>query len=127
MTNNMHAQGLLNDIGALTVPLFVIAAGACVAFDVWIRTRTLPKIDELRAPPLAGGLEPLARAWQFERLKRALAIAVYHFRTGRPDTRSDAEAEAQRLMDELGYPADPIAIDAAPEMIAQASVGGAAT
>jgi len=125
-TNNMHAQGLLNDIGGLTVPLFLIVAGGCIAFDAWIRLRTLPSIDELRSPPVAGGLDALARAWEFERLKRALAVAVYHYRTSRPAARADAEAEAQRIMDQLGYPPDAVPVAAETGMSREA-LGGQAT
>jgi len=108
ITNNMAAEGILNEIGGLTVPLFLIAAACCMALDLYVRARTLPPISELQAPPLGGDQDALARAWRFRLLKRALAFAVFRYRTTTGTARVEAEVEAQRLMDELGYPPEPV-------------------
>jgi RsiW-degrading membrane proteinase PrsW (M82 family) len=104
ITNNL---GILKEIGGLTVPLFLIAAAGCIAVDLYVRARTLPPLPELQAPPLGGDLDALARAWEFRLLKRALAFAVFRYRTSTGSARVEAEVEAQRLMDGLGYPPDP--------------------
>lgn len=128
ITNNLAAEGLLNDIGGLTVPLFLIAAAGCIALDLYVRARTLPPLPELQAPPLSGDLDALARAWEFRLLKRALAFAVFPYRTSTGSARVEAEVEAQRLMDSLGYPPDPREpIDAdAPLPPVTATAGGGA-
>ncbi|CAN5478057.1 hypothetical protein BH20CHL6_BH20CHL6_01600 [soil metagenome] len=106
ITNNLAAEGLLNDIGGLTVPLFLVAAAGCIGLDLYVRARTLPPLPELQAPPLGGDLDALARAWEFRLLKRALAFAVFRNRTTTGSARVESELEGQRLMDRLGYAPD---------------------
>ncbi len=77
-------------------------------WDLYVRARTLPPLPQLEAPPLSGDAAALARAWEFRLLKRALAFAVFRYRTTTGSARVEAEVEAQRLMDDLGYPPEPV-------------------
>ncbi|GAB4330370.1 MAG: hypothetical protein Kow0010_15320 [Dehalococcoidia bacterium] len=81
--------------GWATIWLLVVGGIAAVGVDLWIQARSLPRIDELRAP---AGLT--ANSWAFRLGRRSLAHAVYQYRHAE-SKQSEAGQSVLRLVGQL--------------------------